>query len=145
MASSTYSDLTGEENELSNNEFVERIDALTGCANLLSFLETLSARLSSKTNAVFSLLLTDLNNFMAFNAKYGHTTGDSVLHWVSIVLRDTGLPVYRIGGDEFLVLLDGEKTEEYAKMARSIFERLNRESDQFHWTNPASVILINFE
>ena len=145
MASSTYSDLTGEEMQLTNNEFVERIDALTGCANLLSFLETLSARLNSRTNSVFSLLLIDLNNFMAFNAKYGHATGNSVLHWVSIVLRDTGLPVYRIGGDEFLVLLDGEKTQEYEQIARSIFERLNRESDQFHWTNPASVILIHFE
>ncbi len=76
MASSTYSDLAGEEMQLTNNEFVERIDALTGCANLLSFLETLSARLRSKTNSVFSLLLVDLNNFMAFNAKYGHATGE---------------------------------------------------------------------
>src|SRR5262245_49834184 len=92
---------------LVSSEFVERIDALTGCGNLLSFLETLSTRLHSKSETPFSLLLIDLNNFMEFNAEHGHPRGDAVLHWVSIVLRDIGLPVYRIGGDEFLVLFDG--------------------------------------
>jgi diguanylate cyclase (GGDEF)-like protein len=81
---------------------------------------------------------------MAFNAAHGHTQGDSVLHWVGIVLRDTGLPVYRIGGDEFLVLLDEEKVEERERVAQSVFERLNRESRQFSLLNPASVILIHF-
>ncbi len=130
---------------MANNEFVERIDALTGCANLLSFLETVSARLQSNTNSAFSLLLIDLNNFMAFNAEHGQARGDSVLHWVSIVLRDINLPVFRIGGDEFLVLFNGEETETYEKTAQSVFERLNRESQQFGMTNPASVMLIHFQ
>lgn len=131
--------------ELASNEFVERIDALTGCGNLLSFLETLSARLNSRAEAPFSLLLVDLNNFMQFNSQYGHPRGDSVLHWVSIVLKDVGLPVYRIGGDEFLVLFDGEQTGLYEATARAIFERLNRESRQFGLANPASVMLIHFQ
>lgn len=130
---------------MANNEFVERIDALTGCANLLSFLETVSTRLHSDTNSAFSLLLIDLNNFMAFNTQYGQARGDSVLHWVSIVLRDINLPVYRIGGDEFLVLFNGKETEEYEKTAQSVFERLTRESKQFGLTNPASVMLIHFQ
>jgi diguanylate cyclase (GGDEF)-like protein len=87
----------------------------------------------------------DLNNFMAFNAAHGHMQGDSVLHWVGIVLRDTGLPVYRIGGDEFLVLLDGEKPEDREQIAQAVFDRMNRESRQFSLLNPASVILIHFQ
>ena len=130
---------------MDSNEFVERIDALTGCGNLLSFLETVSTRLHSSSNSAFSLLLIDLNNFMAFNAEHGRARGDSVLHWVSIVLRDIDLPVYRIGGDEFLVLFDGEKSEAYETIAQSVFERLNRESKQFGLTNPASVMLIHFQ
>jgi diguanylate cyclase (GGDEF)-like protein len=145
MAPSISLDFTGEGIKLSDNEFVERIDALTGCANLLAFLETLSTRLATNTNSGFSLLLVDLNNFMAFNSKYGHAQGDSVLHWVSIVLRDTNFPVYRIGGDEFLVLFDGEEAEQYEQIAHSVFERLNREGKQFNWANPASVILIHFQ
>ena len=88
---------------MTNGKYVERIDALTGCANLLAFLETVSTRLNIPEEASFSLLVIDLNNFIAFNTEHGRKRGDAVLHWISIVLRDTGLPVYRIGGDEFLV------------------------------------------
>ena len=104
---------------MNDEKHVERTDTLTGCANLLSFLETFSARLTAFPNLPFSLLVVDLNNFMAFNAAHGHTQGDSVLHWVGIVLRDTGLPVYRIGGDEFLVLLEGENAKEREQAPRN--------------------------
>src|SRR5687768_8905814 len=131
---------------MNNDKHVERTDALTGCANLLSFLEDFSARLASPTDAAFSLLLIDLNNFKAFNDQYGHIRGDAVLHWVGIVLRDTGLPVYRIGGDEFVVAIKAEPSSENTQFGQSIFERLNRESKQFDLGDPpASVILIRFQ
>jgi len=130
---------------MNDDKHVERIDTLTGCANLLSFLETFSIRLTSGTDSAFSLLLIDLNNFMSFNNEHGQMQGDSVLHWVGIVLRDTSFPAFRLGGDEFLVLFDGEKTEERERIARTVFERLNRESKQFGMLNPASVILIHFQ
>jgi GGDEF domain-containing protein len=63
---------------MNKDKHVERIDALTGCANLLAFLETLSARLASKMDSPFSLLVIDLNNFMAFNNQREHIQGDSV-------------------------------------------------------------------
>jgi diguanylate cyclase (GGDEF)-like protein len=128
-----------------DDKHVERIDTLTGCANLLSFLETFSTRLASITDSAFSLLLIDLNNFMSFNREHGHIQGDSVLHWVGIVLRDTGLPTYRLGGDEFLVLFDQESRDEREQIAQSVYTRLNRESRQFDMANPASVILIHFQ
>ena len=128
---------------MNDDRHLERIDALTGCGNLLSFLETFSARLSLEHDSTLSVLIVDMNNFMAFNRQYGHLKGDSVLHWVGIVLRDTGLPVYRIGGDEFLVALEVDSGEKVG-IAESVFERLSRESRQFELSNPASVILIHF-
>jgi diguanylate cyclase (GGDEF)-like protein len=128
---------------MNDDRHLERIDALTGCGNLLSFLETFSARLSFQDDSTLSVLIVDMNNFMAFNREYGHLKGDSVLHWVGIVLRDTGLPVYRIGGDEFLVALEVDPGEK-VRIAESVFERLSRESRQFELSNPASVILIHF-
>src|SRR5258706_10566311 len=123
---------------------IERIDPLTSCGNLLFFLETFSNRLSSPTPSPFSLLMVDLNNFKAFNEERGHNNGDELLHWVSIVLRDTQRPVFRIGGDEVIVACpDGEKDENEI-LARKIFDRLDRESVQFNWPNPASVVLIHF-
>lgn len=129
------------------DRFVERIDTLTRCGNLLALLETLSGYLEeTPTEQPFSLLLLDLNRFKNFNEKYGRDQGDRVLHWVSIVLRDTGLPVYRISGDEFLVLFTDGSLEKREQIARAVFERLNRESaQQFSWFSPASVILIHFK
>jgi diguanylate cyclase (GGDEF)-like protein len=130
---------------MTNGKYVERIDPLTGCANLLAFLENFSTRLNTPAESSFSLLLIDLNNFMAFNALHGQKQGDDILHWISIVLRDTGETVYRIGGDEFVVRFDKGKLEEREQNARSIFDRLNQESLQFGWEKPASVILIHFQ
>lgn len=125
---------------------LERIDALTGCDNLLAFLEKLSVDLKeTPTEQPFSLVLIDLNKFAEFNQKNGHEQGDRVLRWVSIVLRDTGLPVYRLSGDEFLVLFTMDSLEGRENTARAIFERLNQESAQFNWTNPASVAVIHFK
>src|SRR5688572_14890076 len=118
---------------MTNGKYVERIDALTGCANLLAFLETVSTRLNVAEESSFSLLVIDLNNFIAFNTEHGRRRGDDVLHWISIVLRDTGLPVYRIGGDEFLVWFEEGKPEEREQIAQSVFNRLNQESKQFEW------------
>jgi diguanylate cyclase (GGDEF)-like protein len=129
-----------------HDKHLERMDVLTGCANLLAFLETFSARLAGTVQSAFSLVLIDLNNFKTYNNEYGRARGDSVLHWVGIVLRDTGLPVYRIGGDEFLLSIEADKSEQCDEIARAVFERLNRESEQFGMVSPpASVILIHFQ
>ena len=127
-----------------NGKYVERVDALTGCANLLAFLETFSARLAGDACNSFSLLLVDLNNFMEFNTAHGRDQGDAVLHWISIVLKDTDLPVYRIGGDEFLVRFDEGSPPERVQIAQAVFERLNNESSQYGWEKPASVMMIHF-
>jgi len=129
---------------MNDHQSVERIDLLMGCGNLLSFLETFSERLKSPAASAFSLLLVDLNNFMTFNKEHGHEQGDAVLHWVSIVLKDIELPVYRIGGDEVVVVFSEGTNEEKENISRAVFDRLNRESEQFAWSNPASVILIHF-
>jgi diguanylate cyclase (GGDEF)-like protein len=123
---------------------IERIDPLTSCGNLLFFLETFSNRLSSPTPFVFSLLMVDLNNFKTFNEERGQKTGDELLRWVSIVLRDTQRPVFRIGGDEMVVAFPDGHKDENETLAREIYERLERESTQFDWHNPASVVLIHF-
>lgn len=129
-----------------DDRYLERTDPLTRCGNLLAFLETLSGYIAeTPTKTPFSLLLIDLNKFTEFNAKHGHAQGDRVLHWVSIVLRDTGLPVYRISGDEFLVLFTNDLPKKREGIARAIFDRLNQEGGQFELPNPASVILLHFQ
>ncbi len=127
------------------DQSVERIDPLTGTGNLLSFLETFTSRLASSEATDFSLLLVDLNNFRFFNIERGHEVGNAILHWVSIVMRDIKEPIYRIGGDEIVAVLTQGNHQEREVIARGLFDRLNRESTQFSWSNPASVMLIHFQ
>jgi diguanylate cyclase (GGDEF)-like protein len=128
-----------------SDQSVERIDPLTGVGNLLAFLEAFSSRLAANEWMDFSLLLVDLNRFNDFNTEYGRTKGDAVLRWISIVMKDLEAPVYRIGGDELVAVLTGNTRETREGTARTLFERVNRESAQFSLPNPASVMLIHFQ
>ncbi len=128
-----------------SDQSVERIDPLTGVGNLLAFLEIFTWRLASEEWTDFSLLLVDLNKFNDFNDKHGHSQGDAVLRWISIVMKDLEAPVYRIGGDELVAILTNHSRESREITARSLFDRINRESGQFSWPNPASVVLIHFQ
>ncbi len=53
-----------------------------------------------------SLMLVDLNYFKDINDTHGHRTGDDALVKAVEILRNENGEVYRIGGDEFVVLLD---------------------------------------
>ena len=83
-------------------------DPLTGLANRLGLSHALES--SIEQNRPFSLLFLDLEKFKSFNDTYGHDVGDKVLEVVaqrlqgSIRMRDLAA---RVGGDEFVLLLDG--------------------------------------
>ncbi|HEY5054348.1 MAG TPA: GGDEF domain-containing protein [Solirubrobacterales bacterium] len=72
-----------------------------------------------------ALLLCDLDHFKRVNDKLGHATGDAVLQEVAYTMRSSlraGDSIYRVGGEEILVVLPGAgKTD-----AVEIAERLRR-------------------
>jgi diguanylate cyclase (GGDEF)-like protein len=104
------------------------LDPLTGLLNrnalLPRFMElSYQARL---THQPVCLLLCDVDRFKRVNDKYGHDRGDAVLRDVAYELRKRLRSfelVYRLGGEEFLVVLpgigpgDGEQTAERLRMA----------------------------
>lgn len=86
-----------------------RTDPLTGLANrgrMQVDLPTLLARASEEQPV--ALLLFDLNGFKHYNDTFGHPAGDELLIRLGAALRDAvkddGV-AYRVGGDEFCVLL----------------------------------------
>ena len=86
-----------------------RTDPLTGLANRGRMQVDLPIRLAqaSETSPV-SLLLFDLNGFKHYNDTFGHPAGDELLIRLGGALRDAvgeDGTAYRIGGDEFCVLL----------------------------------------
>ncbi len=89
-----------------------RTDDLTGLHNRKAFMEYLDALCSRahRQQVGFALLALDLDGFKVANDKHGHAAGDAVLQEVAArfrtVLRETDY-VARIGGDEFMILLEG--------------------------------------
>jgi two-component system cell cycle response regulator len=86
-----------------------RTDPLTGLANQGRMQVDLPTRVArASEEGPLRLLLFDLNGFKHYNDTFGHPAGDKLLARLGGALRDAvgedGL-AYRIGGDEFCVLL----------------------------------------
>jgi diguanylate cyclase (GGDEF)-like protein/PAS domain S-box-containing protein len=76
-----------------------------------------------------ALLLVDLDNFKEVNDRCGHAAGDDVLRSVARAFLEAVRPgdlVGRIGGDEFVVLLEGAGADEARAVAERIRERATR-------------------
>ena len=89
-----------------------RSDALTGLGNRRAFDEHLArliARVEDEGGEV-SLVLVDLDDFKEINDREGHPAGDRVLRAVARTLVRAvraNEEVFRVGGDEFAVVVDG--------------------------------------
>jgi diguanylate cyclase (GGDEF)-like protein len=103
------------------------LDPLTGLLNRAS-LETRVAEIEQQarlTDSPVALVLLDLDRFKRVNDEYGHVRGDAVLRDAAFEIRGALRSfelVYRIGGEEFLLLLPGADLEagvEIAERARN--------------------------
>jgi diguanylate cyclase (GGDEF)-like protein len=100
-------------------------DQLTGLANRTLLEERLRAALSrdGRTGGSTAVLFLDLDGFKAVNDRYGHAAGDRVLQTVAKRLAAAVRPsdtVARVGGDEFVVLVEGATDEGVARLAERL-------------------------
>jgi diguanylate cyclase (GGDEF)-like protein/PAS domain S-box-containing protein len=96
-------------------------DPLTGLRNRASFIEQLEIAMAHarRNQASLGLLYIDLDEFKPINDSLGHAAGDALLRGVAQRLRDSVRKtdiVGRMGGDEFIVLLNPIKHDEDAEM-----------------------------
>ncbi len=103
-------------------QFLAEHDPLTRLYNRRAFsdrLERESAR-AARYGSPMSLVLCDLNGFKALNDAHGHAAGDAALEQIGAVLRG-GLrrvdAAYRIGGDEFALILPETSAEDAGGVA----------------------------
>ena len=105
-------------------------DSLTRLPNRSLFDDRLEQTIvnASRHNEKFGVLFIDLDNFKQINDTLGHHYGDSVLKIISDRLSQaigSGNTLYRLGGDEFSVLVhDLQISESIAKVAQNIIDML---------------------
>jgi diguanylate cyclase (GGDEF)-like protein/PAS domain S-box-containing protein len=106
-------------------------DSLTGLLNRRGFYQTVEGMLLRNEHAgkYLVVLYLDLDGFKHVNDSLGHDAGDQVLVWVAEQLKECLRPydvLARMGGDEFVVVIDGlDFPEHAAKVAEKLIERVS--------------------
>jgi two-component system cell cycle response regulator len=99
-------------------------DALTGLGNRRALTRDLDRVVAGHREGA-TLALFDLDGFKHYNDSYGHPAGDALLQRLGAKLADhvagSG-SAYRMGGDEFCVLLTGGSDEAVAASAGALTE-----------------------
>ena len=117
------------------NEELQRIafkDPLTDLPNRLVFEDRLHNAVArcEREQTRLAVLFVDLDGFKPINDSFGHGTGDEVLREVGRrlgVLARQADTVARVGGDEFLLLLEGQIDEAAAaQVAQRTLQTLNQ-------------------
>ena len=107
-----------------------RTDDLTGLQNRRAYDESLRQALAEavRYGAPLTLIIADLNAFKAINDRFGHLTGDIALSRVARILqrlvRATD-SVFRIGGDEFAILMPHSNGAAARRLVTRIARRLS--------------------
>lgn len=101
---------------------LSELDHLTGVGNRLAFEKAL-ADLGARSQFPVCLLIMDVDGLKILNDNLGHEAGDALLRRVAVLLQRTlreGDMIYRIGGDEFAVLIRGTDYAAAQPMAERI-------------------------
>lgn len=106
-----------QERELGSARQMAYTDPLTGVKNKFAYLEEvheIEKKISDGTLKDFGLIVFDLNGLKKVNDTMGHEAGDQYIKHGCRLICDTfkDSPVFRIGGDEFVVFIQDEN---YAK------------------------------
>jgi diguanylate cyclase (GGDEF)-like protein len=118
-------------------------DSLTGLYNHRAFHERLRQALAnaSRSHDAVSVLMLDIDDFKRVNDIYGHGAGDEILRGLSETLKDAvraSDAVYRLGGEEFAIVITSGSHENAERLAKRVVGRV--ESTDF---DPAGRITIS--
>lgn len=104
-------------------------DALTGVGNKAAYIKRMDElnKELQESDTDYAIVVADINNLKQINDEHGHRSGDMYIKGCSHIICDVfkHSPVFRIGGDEFAVLL----LDEDYKNRKELFNRLKKEFD----------------
>lgn len=101
-------------------------DSLTGIKNNTAYAETIAElnREIMTGKPKFGVVVADINNLKDTNDAYGHDIGNELIVRTAKILVNTftNSAVYRIGGDEFAVILKNEDYSKYRELLQKMDE-----------------------
>ncbi|MBO4385095.1 MAG: diguanylate cyclase [Clostridia bacterium] len=119
-------------------------DSMTGMGNKAAYLDHIKV-LNDEINAgtaAFAIAVFDVNGLKKTNDSFGHECGDRIIIDAAAILRRVfgSGRIYRIGGDEFIVVL-GPTTEEELD---ALIKRLDDEIENFNKNEKRYVMTLSF-
>ena len=104
------------ERRLAQAQREANLDALTGVKNRHAYLETedrLDRQISEHRVSEFAIVILDVNNLKKVNDTLGHKAGDQYIQEASRIICRVfkRSPIFRIGGDEFVAVVQGADYE----------------------------------
>ena len=111
-------------------------DGLTGIGNRTAFIEKLDEyvqKAETSTIRKLGIVYCDVNNLKTVNDKQGHEIGDKLIQIAAeIINKSFGIfgSCYRIGGDEFAVLMESKEPETDYEKGHALFEQLLTEQNK---------------
>ena len=127
--------------QLEETRFLADHDPLTRLLNRRALLNELAATTDAGGEAPLALVFLDVDNFKEINDGQGHAAGDRVLALFATLLAElvrSGDKAFRVGGDEFALLLHGAGEEEAREVVGRIMTAVESNIDPLVRTLSAS-------
>ena len=130
-----------KEKEIAENDAKDALhDSLTCVGSKIAYTKKVAdmdAKLT-QPGTEFAIVMVDVNFLKTINDSYGHVSGDMYLTGCCNVICNIykHSPVYRVGGDEFVVILSGEDYRNRAarlEQMRDSFEKSYANTDTSPW------------
>ena len=118
-----WKDITEEKLRMDSLIDISKRDALTHLYNQSSAQEHISEVLACQRDC--ALLIIDIDNFKTVNDSFGHLSGNEMLLSMTGILKDLGSEIFtaRIGGDEFLLLVEHSHIAQAKRYAQQLHEK----------------------
>lgn len=124
-------------------------DELTGLSNRRQFNESFKDEYYRRRRGgtMLSFCILDIDHFKEYNDTYGHQAGDEVLQRVACLLsqhfRRAGDQLFRLGGEEFGVLVDAGNAEQAIERVEAV-RRVLEDEGIIHRAGDSGVLTASF-
>lgn len=122
-------------------------DALTGVGSKTAYLKKIDElnQALAEGNTNYALVMVDMNNLKGINDDYGHRMGDLYIKGGCHLICETfkHSPVFRIGGDEFVAVLQGldfERRKQLVAQLKKSYEDALANSSAEPWLRYSAAV-----